>query len=74
VLWGNWYDAQVTIEWHVVLPKCFQHCSFELVPWFHHSIVLLLSAFSLARFKAIGSVSDPMSNDSGEQPIIEPAA
>ena len=62
------------VEWHVVLPKSFQHCSFELVPWFHHSIILLLSAFSLARFKAIGSVSNPMSNDSGEQPIVETAA
>ena len=67
-------DTGHALEWHVVLPKSLQHCSFELVPWLHHSIVLLLSAFSLAWFNAIGSVSDPMSNDSVEQPIVEAAA
>ena len=62
------------VEWHVVLPRSLQHCSFELVPWLHHSIILLLSAFSLAWFNAIGSVSNPMSDDSVEQPIVEAAA
>ena len=67
-------DKGHALEWHVVLSKSFQHRSFELVPGRHHSIVLLLSAFSLTWFKAIGSVRDPMSNNSGEQPIGETAA
>jgi hypothetical protein len=47
---------------------------FELIPWLHHSIVFLLPAFSLTWFKAIRSVSNPMSSDGVEQPIIECSA
>ena len=43
------------LEYYLVLPNSFQQFSFELVPRLHHSIVLLLSAFSPAWFKAIGS-------------------
>src|SRR6476619_1325872 len=67
-------DTGHALEWCVVLPKSFQHFSFELVPRLHHSIVFLLPAFSLAGFKAIGSVRDPMRNDSIKQPIVESSA
>ena len=60
-----------TVEWCVVLPNSFQHLSFELVPWLHHSIVLLLSAFSLTWFEAIGSIGNSMCRHSVEQLIVE---
>jgi hypothetical protein len=59
------------LEWCVVLPNSFQHLSFELVPWLHHSIILLLSAFSLPWFEAIGSIGDSMCRHSVEQLIVE---
>ena len=62
------------MEWHVVLPNSFQHFTFELVPGFHHSIVLLLPAFSLPWFKAIGSIGDSMCSNSVEQLIVETLA
>jgi hypothetical protein len=37
-------------------------------------VLFLLSAFSLAWFKAIGSVGNPMSSDSVEQLVIEHSA
>jgi hypothetical protein len=46
------------LEWHVVLSKSFQDIAFDLVPRLHHAIILLLSAFSLPRFKAIGSIGN----------------
>ena len=59
------------VEWCVVLPKSFQHFSFELVPRLHHSIVFFLPAFSLAWLEAIGPVGDSVSSDSVEQLIVE---
>jgi hypothetical protein len=47
---------------------------FELVPRLHHSIVLLLSAFSLPWLKAIRAIGYAMSYDSIEQAIVEAAA
>src|SRR5258705_10357098 len=64
-------DSGRFVEWCVVLPKSFQHFVFELVPRLHHSIVFLLSAFSLTWFEAIGSVSNPMSSDGVEQLVVE---
>ena len=61
-------------EWHVVLPNSFQHFTFEFVSGFHHSIVLLLSAFPLPWLKAIGPIGDSMRRDSVEQLIIETLA
>ena len=63
--------TEPALEWCVVLPNFFQHFSFELVPWLHHSIVLLLSAFSLSRFEAIWSIGDSMRRHSVEQLIVE---
>jgi hypothetical protein len=60
-----------TVEWHVDLPNSFEHLSFELVSRLHHSIVLLLPAFSLPWFKSIGSIGDAMSSDSVKQLIVE---
>ena len=59
------------LEWHLVLLKSFEHITFDFVPWLHHSIVFLLPAFSLARFKAIGSIGDSMSGDGIEQLFVE---
>ena len=67
----HWYHSH---EWHVVLPNSFQHFTFELVPGFHHSIVLLLPAFPLPRFKAIGSIGHSMRGDSVEQLAVETLA
>ena len=59
------------VEWCVVLFKSFQHFTFELIPRLHHTIVLLLSAFSLTWFEAIGSIGDSMCRHSVEQLIVE---
>ena len=48
------------LEWCEVLPKSFQHFTFEFVSRFHHSVVLLLPAFSLSGFKTIGLIDYTM--------------
>ena len=40
------------------------------MPGLHHAIVFLLSAFSQARFEAIGSVGDRMGGDGIEQLFV----
>lgn len=62
------------LEWHVVLCKSIEDIAFHLMPGFHHSIIFLLPAFSLARFKAIGSVGDAMGCDGVEQLLVESPA
>jgi hypothetical protein len=47
--------------------KSVQHFTFVYVPWFHHSIVFLLPAFSLAWLQAIGTIGHSMSCKSVEQ-------
>ena len=59
------------VEWHVVLPKSFEHLSFELVSRLHHSVVFLLPAFSLPWLEAIGPIGDSMSSDSLKQLVVE---
>ena len=59
------------VEWHVDLGKSFQHFTFDLVSGFHHSIVFLLSSFSLAWFKAIWPICDTMCCDGIEQLFVE---
>jgi hypothetical protein len=70
VLQGYVRDQGRTGEWYVDLLKSLQHFTFEFVSGFHHSIVFLLPAFSLAWLKAIWSVGDSMSCDSVEQLLV----
>ena len=58
------------VEWHLVLFKSFEDITFDLVPGLHHAVVFLLSAFSEARFKAIGAVGNSMRCDSIEQLFV----
>jgi hypothetical protein len=48
-----------------------KHFNFECFPGFHHSIVLLLPASSLARLKAIRTIGHAMSCKSVEQLLVE---
>ena len=45
--------------------------TFDFVPWLHHAIVFLLSAFSEAWFKAIGAVGDGMGGDGIKQLFVQ---
>ena len=58
-------------EWHLVLFKSFEDITFDFVPWLHHAIVFLLSAFSKARLKAIGAVGDGMGGDGIKQLFVK---
>ena len=58
-------------EWHSILFKSFEDITFDFVSGLHHSIVFLLSAFSEARLKAIGSVGNGMGCDGTEQLFVQ---
>ena len=67
-------DSGHALEWHLVLLKSFEDITFDVVPWLHHAIVFLLSAFSHARFKAIGAVGNGMGCDGIQQLFIDAPA
>ena len=62
------------VEWHVDLCKSFEYIAFNLVPRFHHAIVLLLSAFALPWLESIGAIGDTMSSNGVEKLLIEDLA
>ena len=64
-------DRGHALEWHVVLFKSIQNIAFHFVPGLHHTIVFLLSAFSLARFEPTGSVGHTMSGHGIEELLVE---
>ena len=58
-------------EWHLVGAKAVQQITFGFSSWFPKEAVVFRSAFSQARFIAIGSVSDAVGRDRIEQLLVK---